>query len=301
MKQIISIVGPTASGKTNLSIKLAQVLNTEIISADSRQFYKEMRIGTAVPEPDELAAAKHHFIQNKSIFDDYSVGDYEQDFLTLSKKLFQTKDTLILVGGSGLYIDAACKGLDNLPDKNEKIRQKLSRDIKEKGIDSLQKQLQTLDPDYYHKIDIQNPHRLIRAIEILLQSNGKKMADLHQKKAKRNFETIYIGLNSERAILYDRINRRVDSMIAQGLVEEAKKLYPYREQNALQTVGYRELFQYFDGQYDLDFAISEIKKNTRRFAKRQLTWFKKNKNIKWFDIAYDFEEILKFLELRNEE
>ena len=301
MKQIISIVGPTASGKTNLSIKLAQVLNTEIISADSRQFYKEMRIGTAVPEPDELAAAKHHFIQNKSIFDDYSVGDYEQDFLTLSKKLFQTKDTLILVGGSGLYIDAACKGLDNLPDKNEKIRQKLSRDIKEKGIDSLQKQLQTLDPDYYHKIDIQNPHRLIRAIEILLQSNGKKMADLHQKKAKRNFETIYIGLNSERAILYDRINRRVDTMIAQGLVEEAKKLYPYREQNALQTVGYRELFQYFDGQYDLDFAISEIKKNTRRFAKRQLTWFKKNKNIKWFDIAYDFEEILKFLELRNEE
>ena len=301
MKQIISIVGPTASGKTNLSIKLAQALNTEIISADSRQFYKEMRIGTAVPEPDELDAAKHHFIQNKSIFDNYNVGDYEQDFLKLSKKLFLTKDTLILVGGSGLYIDAACKGLDNLPGRNEQIRQELSHDLKEKGIDSLQKLLQTLDPDYYQKIDIQNPHRLIRAIEILLQSNGKKMADLHQKKAKRNFETIYIGLNSERAILYDRINRRVDSMIAQGLVKEAKKLYPYKEQNALQTVGYRELFQYFDGQYDLDFAISEIKKNTRRFAKRQLTWFRKNKNIKWFDIAYDFEEILKFLELRNEE
>jgi len=301
MKQIIAIVGPTASGKTALSIKLAQALNTEIISADSRQFYKEMSIGTAVPEPEELAAAKHHFIQNKSIFDDYNVGDYEQDFLKLSKKLFQTKDTLILVGGSGLYIDAACKGLDNLPDKNKAIRQELTHDLKEKGIESLQKQLQTLDPDYYQKIDIQNPHRLIRAIEILLQSNGKKMTDLHQKKAKRDFETIYIGLTGEREVLYDRINRRVDIMIVQGLVEEAKKLYPYKEQNALQTVGYRELFLYFDGQYNLDFAISEIKKNTRRFAKRQLTWFRKNKDIKWFDMAYNFEEILKYLKMRNEE
>ena len=301
MKQIIAIVGPTASGKTALSIKLAQALNTEIISADSRQFYKEMSIGTAVPEPEELAAAKHHFIQNKSIFDYYNVGDYEQEFLQLTQKLFQSKNTLILVGGSGLYIDAACKGLDNLPDKNEAIRQELTRDLKEKGIESLQKQLQTLDPDYYQKIDIQNPHRLIRAIEILLQSNGKKMADLHQKKAKRDFETIYIGLTGKREVLYDRINRRVDIMVSQGLVEEAKKLYPYKEQNALQTVGYRELFQYFDGQYDLDFATSEIKKNTRRFAKRQLTWFRKNKNIKWFDMAYNFEEILKYLELRNEE
>ena len=301
MKQIIAIVGPTASGKTALSIKLAQAFNTEIISADSRQFYKEMKIGTAVPESAELAAAKHHFIQNKSIFDDYNVGDYEQDFLTLSKKLFQTKDALILVGGSGLYIDAVCKGLDNLPGRNEQIRQQLTHDLNEKGIESLQKQLQVLDADYYQKIDIQNPHRLIRAIEILLQSHGKKMADLHQQKTKRDFETIYIGLTGERTLLYDRINHRVDIMVAQGLVEEAKKLYPYKEQNALQTVGYRELFQYFDGQYDLDFAVSEIKKNTRRFAKRQLTWFKKNKDIKWFDIVYDFEEILKYLELRNEE
>ncbi len=295
MKQILAIIGPTASGKTALSIKLADTLNTEIISADSRQFYKEMRIGTAVPYPEELAAAKHHFIQNKSIFDDYNVGDYEQDFLQLSKQLFQTKDTLILVGGSGLYIDAACKGLDNLPGKNEQIRQALTRDLNKNGIKSLQQQLLALDPDYYQKIDIQNPHRLIRAIEILRQAGGQKMADLHRQTAKRDFETIYIGLTAERSILYDRINRRVDIMIAQGLVEEAKKLYPYREQNALQTVGYRELFHYFEGQYDLDFAVSEIKKNTRRFAKRQLTWFRKNPAIKWFDIAYDFDEILDYL------
>ncbi len=300
MKQIIAVIGPTASGKTALSIKLAQALNTEIISADSRQFYKEMHIGTAVPEPDELAAVKHHFIQNKSIFDDYNVGDYEQDFLKLSRQLFQTKNTLILVGGSGLYIDAACIGLDNLPGKNAQIRKELTKDLNEKGIESLQKQLQELDPVYYQKIDIQNPHRLIRAIEILRQSKGQKMANLHQKKTKRDFETIYIGLNSERAILYDRINRRVDIMVSKGLIEEAEKLYPYKNQNALQTVGYRELFQYFDGQYDLDFAISEIKKNTRRFAKRQLTWFRKNKDIKWFDLAYDLNEILEYIGVRNE-
>ena len=300
MKQIIAIVGPTASGKTALSIKLAKALNTEIISADSRQFYKEMQIGTAVPEPDELAAAKHHFIQNKSIFDDYTVGDYEQDFLQLTNQLFQTKDTLILVGGSGLYIDAACKGLDNLPGKNEQIRKELTHNLNEKGIESLQQQLQALDPDYYQKIDYKNPHRLIRAIEILLQSGGKKMADLHQKKAERDFKTIYIGLTGERSLLYDRINKRVDIMINQGLVNEAKNLLSYRNINALQTVGYKELFSYFDGTYDLNFAISEIKKNTRRFAKRQLTWFRKNPEIKWFDIAYDLEEILKYLEMRND-
>ena len=299
MKRIIAIVGPTASGKTTLSIKLAQALNTDIISADSRQFYKEMYIGTAVPEPEELAAAKHYFIQNKSIFEDFNVGDYEQEFLQLTQKLFQSKNTLILVGGSGLYIEAACKGLDNLPNKNEAIRQKLTRDLKEKGIENLQKQLQALDPDYYQKIDIQNPHRLIRAIEILRQSNGQKMSNLHQKKSKRDFNTIYIGLTGERKLLYERINRRVDIMVMKGLIKEAEKLYPYREQNALQTVGYRELFQYFDNSSDLDFALSEIKKNTRRFAKRQLTWFRKNKNIKWFDMAYNFEEIMDYLKMKN--
>jgi len=295
MKRIIAIVGPTASGKTALSIKLAQALDTEIISADSRQFYKEMYIGTAVPEPDELSAVPHHFIQHKSIYDDYNVGDYEQDFLLLTDKLFKEKDSLILVGGSGLYINAACKGLDKLPEKNLEIRQELEYNLQTKGIDSLQKELRDLDVAYYQKIDIQNPHRLIRAIEILRQSNGKKMRELFKNKSPRNFDCVYIGLNSERQMLYNRINKRVDMMIEKGLIQEAEKLYPYKHLNALQTVGYRELFTYFDGNYPLDFAISEIKKNTRRFAKRQLTWFRKNKNIHWFDIAYNFNEILNTL------
>ena len=295
MHKLIVITGPTASGKTALAIALAQKLGTEIISADSRQFYKEMCIGTAVPEPEELAAATHHFIQHKSIFEDYNVGDFEEDFLQLSNKLFAQKDTLILVGGSGLYIDAACKGLDKLPGRNEAIRSQLEQDLQSKGIESLQKQLQELDNDYYQKIDIHNPHRLIRGIEILLQSSEKKMAELQNKRTERNFESLYIGLNTERSRLYERINKRVDIMMQKGLLEEAQKLYPNRSLNALQTVGYRELFQYFDGNWELDFAVSEIKKNTRRFAKRQLTWFRKNKDIHWFDIDYDLNEILSLL------
>jgi len=296
MKRVIAIVGPTASGKTALAIQLAKALQTEIISADSRQFYKEMAIGTAVPEPEELSAAKHHFIQHKSIFEDYNVGQFEKDFLQLSQELFQKYDTLILVGGSGLYIDAACKGLDQLPDKNPEIRKQLETDLNTKGIESLQKQLQKLDPKHYQKIDIQNPHRLIRAIEILQQASGKTMAELLQNKPQRDFETIYIGLNTERAKLYDRINHRVDIMIQKGLLNEAKNLYPHKNLNALQTVGYRELFQYFDGDFTLDFAISEIKKNTRRFAKRQLTWFRKNKAIHWFDLYYQLNDILKLID-----
>ena len=296
MKKIIAITGPTASGKTALAIKLAQALNTEIISADSRQFYREMSIGTAVPEPEELAAAKHHFIQHISIHQAYNVGDYEQDFLRLSKELFQKHDIIILVGGSGLYIDAACKGLDNLPPRNESIRTELEKKLAEKGIDVLQAELQKLDPEHYEKIDKKNPHRLIRAIEILRQSGGKKMSELLQNKPQRDFECIYLGLNTERAKLYKRINKRVDIMMQKGLLDEARKLYPYRDLQALQTVGYRELFSYFDGDIVLDLAVSEIKKNTRRFAKRQLTWFRKNKEIRWFDIDYDLEEILSYLQ-----
>jgi len=296
-KQLFVIVGPTASGKTALSIKLAQAFDTEIISADSRQFYKEMNIGTAVPEPEELAAAKHHFIQHKSIFDTYNVGDFEQDFLQLSRELFQKKDRLILVGGSGLYIDAACRGLDDLPGKNETIRAELTQKIQTGGITSLQQELKKLDAAYYQKIDVQNPHRLIRAIEILRQANGEKMQDLQGKNlAQRPFEIVYLGLNTERTKLYERINKRVDMMMEKGLLDEARELYKHRDLNALNTVGYKELFQYFDGTWDLDFAISEIKKNTRRFAKRQLTWFRKNQDIQWFDIDDDFEKILDFVE-----
>ncbi len=299
MKKVITIVGPTASGKTALAVSLAKNLQTEIISADSRQFYQEMTIGTAVPEPEELATAKHHFIQHKSIFEPYTVGDFEPDFLQLSDTLFQIKDTVILVGGSGLFIDAACQGLDDLPGRNQELRHALTSELNKNGLAALQQRLKALDADYYQKIDRQNPHRLIRAIEILQQSGGKKMSELQQQnKAKRNFETIYIGLNTDRQKLYDRINKRVDLMLQKGLLEEAKALYPYKDLNALNTVGYKELFQYFDEQIELDFAISEIKKNTRRFAKRQLTWFRKNKAIHWFDIDYDLEQILELVHNR---
>jgi tRNA dimethylallyltransferase len=297
MKRVISIVGPTASGKTALSIKLAQALNAEIISADSRQFYKEMNIGTAVPSKEELASATHHFIQHKSIFDDYNVGDFEQDFLQKAKILFQKNDTVILVGGSGLYVKAACSGLDKLPERNDEIRAKLEAELNNEGIKSLQKQLQNLDPDYYQIADIQNPHRLIRGIEILLQSEGKKMSELYaQSKSERNFECISIGLNTTRALLYERINKRVDIMLAEGLLDEVKALLPNKDLNALNTVGYKELFRYFEAENSLDFAIEEIKKNTRRFAKRQITWFKKVENIKWFDIHYDFDEVVKYIQ-----
>ncbi len=295
MKRLIVIGGPTASGKTGLAVSLAQKLHTEILSADSRQFYKEMSIGTAVPEPEELAAAPHHFIQHKSIFEDYNVGDFEKEFLTKSKALFQQYKTLILVGGSGLYLDAACKGLDKLPPKNETIRAELQKLLKEKGIAALQTILKKLDADYFARIDIHNPHRLIRAIEILQQSDGKKMKELQQQTLVRPFDIIYIGLNTERAKLYDRINKRVDIMMEKGLLNEARHLYPHKDLNALNTVGYKELFKYFEGEWDLDFAISEIKKNTRRFAKRQLTWFRKNQAIKWFDVNYQLDEIIKYI------
>ncbi len=297
MKKLIIIAGPTASGKTALAVSLARLLNTHILSADSRQFYKEMSIGTAVPEPEELAAAPHHFIQHKSIFEPYNVGDFEQDFLTKSAKLFQNHEYLILVGGSGLYLDAASKGLDKLPKKNEKIRAELQQRLIENGITSLQNELKKLDLDYFNKIDNRNPHRLIRSIEILRQAEGKKMHEMYQNSRKqRPFKTIHIGLNTDRTVLYERINQRVDIMINKGLVEEAQKLYPNKNLNALNTVGYKELFNYFDGVWNLDFAVSEIKKNTRRFAKRQLTWFRKNSEIKWFDIHYKIEDILTFLE-----
>ncbi len=296
-KKVISIGGPTATGKTSLAIKLARYFDTEIISADSRQFYKEMRIGTAVPTTEELAAAPHHFIQHKSIFENYTVGDFEKDFLQLTDKLFQKKDIIILVGGSGLFLDAACKGLDDLPPKNEQIRKELEENLQKNGIKSLQDELTSLDNEFFQKIDIHNPHRLIRAIEILRQSNGKKMSEIRSgQKQKRNFDCISIALNAERPLLYERINKRVDNMINEGLLEEVEKLLPHKALNPLNTVGYKELFAYFEGKTDLDFAISEIKKNTRRFAKRQITWFKKNSEIKWFDITYDFEKIIKYLE-----
>lgn len=292
---LITVVGATAIGKTCLSIELAKHFQTEIISSDSRQFYKEMSIGTAVPSEDELRQVKHHFIQNRSIFENYNVGDFERDTITKLNKLFKKHQIVIMVGGSGLYVNAVLNGLDNFPDINPEIRNQLKSDLKEKGISFLQERLNELDPISYQKIDIENKQRLIRALEICIGTNKPFSSFLRKKESKRNFITIKIGITAEREIIYDKINQRVDIMIENGLIAEAKKLYPYKELNALQTVGYRELFTYFDNKITLDFAISEIKKNTRRFAKRQNTWFKKDKEIKWFDYQYEIKSVINFI------
>jgi len=293
---LITIVGPTAIGKTALSIQLANYFNAEIISCDSRQFFKEMSIGTAVPSEDELSTAKHHFIQNRSIFDAYNVGEFERDALKKLSKLFLESNIVIMVGGSGLYVDAVIDGLDEFPDVDPAIREQLNTGLKENGIESLQEKLKELDPQTYQNITIDNPHRIIRALEICI-GTGKTYSSFKNKpKASRNFQSIKIGLTAEREILYDRINQRVDSMIAHGLIDEAKSLYSNRELNALQTVGYRELFSFFDKTISKEFAIEEIKKNTRRFAKRQITWFKKDEKITWFDFKSEHKQIIKFIE-----
>jgi tRNA dimethylallyltransferase len=294
-KYLISISGATAIGKTALSIALAKAFDCEIISCDSRQFFKEMKIGTAVPEPEELAQAKHHFIQHISIFDDYSVGKFETDALAQLNTLFKSKDYVIMVGGSGLYERAVIDGLDYFPDVDKAIREALNELLEKHGIAVLQKELKEVDIETFNKIDIANPHRLVRALEIYRGTGKTYSSFLNKPKTKRSFKTIKIGLEAARPLLYERINKRVDIMIENGLLEEAKMLYPHKAINALQTVGYRELFAYFDGEFTLDFAISEIKKNTRRFAKRQGTWYRKDESIKRFDFKTDYQEIIDFV------
>jgi len=302
MKHLITIVGPTAIGKTALSIALAQHFKCEIISCDSRQFFKEMTIGTAVPNQEELQAATHHFIQNKSIFENYTVGDYEKEALLKIDELFQNNDFVILIGGSGLYVDAILKGFDEFPEIDPKVRSEVNSNYEKLGIEYLQKHLQLLDPDYYQKITaensqtLQNPQRMMRFVEVCIGTQKPYSSFLNQKKNNRNFTPVLIGLDAERQIIYNRINQRVDIMMNEGLLEEAKNLYPNKALNALQTVGYRELFTYFDGDFTLPFAIEEIKKNTRRFSKRQLTWFKRNEVTKWFDYATDRKEIINYIE-----
>lgn len=293
---LITIIGPTAIGKTALSIKLASYFKTEIISADSRQFYKEMSIGTAVPSKEELVAAPHHFIQHKSIFENYSVGDFEKDALKKLEELFDKNDVVIMVGGSGLYVDAVVKGLDEFPKIDATIRLQLNQTLEKEGISALQDKLKELDPDYASKVDLENPHRLIRALEICIGSGIPYSSFLDNPKKKRPFKTIKVGLTADREIVYDRINQRVDIMIEEGLIEEAETLHKHKELNALQTVGYKELFNFFEGKWDKDFAISEIKKNTRRFAKRQFTWFKKDETILWFDYEQHIDTILEKIE-----
>lgn len=290
-KNLISIVGPTAIGKTSLAIAMAKHFRTEIISADSRQFYKEMSIGTAVPSPEELASVPHHFIQHKSVFEDYTVGDFEREAMEKLAILFQAYDVVVMVGGSGLYVDAIKDGLDNFPAIDPEIRETLNENFKSKGILSLQERLKVLDRDYYKQVDLNNPHRLIRALEVCIGSGLPYSSFLKQQKPKRNFDTHTIAIKAERAIIYDRINQRVDSMMEQGLLEEVISLKEQKHLNALQTVGYRELFRYFEGDFDLDTAVAEIKKNTRRFAKRQLTWLRKKENLLWVDYTYDLNDL----------
>ncbi len=289
---LITIVGATAIGKTALSIKLAQHFKTDIISCDSRQFYKEMTIGTAVPDADELASATHHFIQNRSIHQDYNVGQFERDTLEKLDELFKTNTIVVMVGGSGLYVDAVLKGLNYFPDVAPEIRESLNKELSKNGLKSLQEQLKKLDVESYNTIELGNPHRLIRALEICI-GTGKPYSYFKNKpKTPRNFTPIKIGLSADRKIIYNRINQRVDIMLENGLLDEAKRLHEHKHLNALQTVGYRELFDYLNGNISLDFAIEEIKKNTRRFAKRQNTWFKKDAEIQWYDFKGTIEKII---------
>ncbi len=301
MKYLITIIGPTAIGKTSLSIALAKHFNCEIVSCDSRQFFKEMTIGTAVPSPEELTLAKHHFIQDKSIFENYTVGDFEKEALMKIEELFKTNDYVILVGGSGLYVDAVLKGFDDFPEIDNLIREAVNSNYEKFGIEYLQQKLKELDIDYFEKITLenpqtlQNPQRMMRFVEVCLGSGKPYSSFLNKEKNSRSFIPIIVGLEAERSIIYDRINQRVDLMMQQGLLDEAKKIFPYKDLNALQTVGYRELFSYFDGEITLDFAIEEIKKNTRRFSKRQLTWFKRTENVKWFDYLSDTKQIITYI------
>lgn len=290
---LISIVGPTAIGKTALSIKLAQYFKTEIISADSRQFFKEMQIGTAAPTPQELSQVKHHFIHHKSIEDTYNVGAFEREAIERLDTLFKTHQIVIMVGGSGLYVDAVTKGLDHFPEVDKTIRKSLNEQLKTEGLKSLQNQLKELDNVSYNTIDLDNPHRVIRALEICLGTGQPYSSFLNKDKVKRNFKIVSIGLKTDRETIYSRINQRVDIMIKDGLMDEVKALLPKQDLNALKTVGYKELFNYFNNEWNLEFAISEIKKNTRRFAKRQLTWYKKDESILWFDNETDVNDIIK--------
>ena len=299
MKYLITIVGPTAIGKTALSIALAQHFNCDIISCDSRQFFREMRIGTAVPTTQELVAAKHHFIQDKSIFANYTVGDFEKDAIAKLDALFLSNDYVVMVGGSGLYVDAVLKGFDDFPEIEPSIREEVTFNYEKSGIEYLQTELEKRDPNYFKVVAKENPQRMMRALEVCIGSGKPYSSFLNQKKNTRNFTPILIGLEAERSAIYDRINKRVDLMMDEGLLTEAENLFPHKNLNALQTVGYRELFQYFDGGITLPFAIEEIKKNTRRFAKRQLTWFKRNENTTWFDYLTDSQKIIEFIKLKT--
>jgi tRNA dimethylallyltransferase len=292
---LITLVGPTAIGKTDLAIQMAQHFSTEIISADSRQIFKEMSIGTAKPSSKDLSLVKHHFINSHSIHEDFSVGQFEKEGLAILTQIFKTNRTAILAGGSGLYVNAITQGFDDLPVAPPSLRKELNDTLSENGITYLQEELQKLDPEYYAEVDIHNPQRLIRALEVYLHTGNKFSALRKNKEKKRPFQIIKIGLKMEREALYERINRRVDLMMEAGLLEEVQTLLPNRHLNALQTVGYQEIFDYLDCKCSLADAVSQIKQNTRRFAKRQMTWFNRDPEINWFE-PNQYQSILQFVE-----
>jgi tRNA dimethylallyltransferase len=292
---LIILLGPTASGKTDLAIRLARHFHTEIISADSRQFYKEIPIGTAAPDKDQLRTVKHHFVGHLKIGDNYNVSMFEQDVLELLKQKFTGRNIMLMTGGSGLYIDAVCKGIDNLPDPNPQLRAELQQQLHEKGLKTLQDQLLSLDPEYHRQADLNNPKRVLRALEVCIQT-GKTYSELRQNQPKqREFNILKIGLEVPREVLHERISTRTELMLEKGWLEEAREVLPLRHLNALNTVGYKELFAYFNGFWDFETAVEKIRTNTRRYAKRQMTWFRKDEEIEWFS-PKDFGAIVEYIE-----
>lgn len=296
MKKLISIVGTTGIGKTKLAIEIAKHFSAKIISCDSRQFFREMNIGTATPTSEELTEVPHHFIGNLSVENYYSIGQFEKDAIKKIDGIFEKNDVVVLVGGSMMYEKAVLEGLNDLPEANAENQQKLEKILEEKGIENLQEILQDLDPDYFKIVDTENPRRLFRAIDIIWQTGKTYTENIQDQVKKRNFEVIRIGISAPREIIYDRINKRVDLMIENGLLDEVQSLIPFKNNLALQTVGYSELFKYFEGIWTLDFAVEEIKKNSRRFAKRQLTWYRKEENINWVNFENPKEESLSLLQ-----
>jgi tRNA dimethylallyltransferase len=298
-KKLIVIVGPTAVGKTAIAIQLAAFFNSPVISADSRQIFKEMNIGTAKPTGAELSQIKHYFINTNSIHESYDAAQYGRDALQLIKLLFETHDTLILCGGSGLYIRAVCEGFDDIPEVSSEIREDLTLNYSRFGLSWLQNKLKELDPDHFETIDQQNPQRIMRALEVKIGTGSSISSFRGNSKLMHDFNIVKIGLELPRELLYQRIDERMDSMIEQGLFEEAQKLYAFRNHNALQTVGYQEIFDLIDGQYDREEAVRLLKRNTRHYAKRQLTWFKKDQAVTWFQ-PESFNDIVNFIDSNKE-
>ena len=294
-KTLISIIGSTGIGKTKLAIEMAKYFGTEIISCDSRQFFKEMKIGTATPTDEELTLAKHHFIGHLSVQDYYSIGQYEEDALEKIQEIFEEKDFAVLVGGSMMYEKAVVEGLNDLPEANAENQEKLQKILDEEGLEKLQEILKNLDEEYYNVVHKENPRRLLRAIDVIWQTGRKYSEIIAEPKHKRDFKVVRIGVTAPREIMYERINLRVDKMLENGLIDEVKSLTEYQKLVPLQTVGYTEIFKYLEGTWDLDFAIEEIKKNSRRYAKRQETWNRKVENVTWLPYDYSEEQLHEIL------